>query len=405
MSSAAVTGEASSAPLELEFSIAGMTCASCAARVEKKLNAIDGVTATVNLATERAMVTVPAAVPVQQLIDAVGQAGYQAGVVDAGAGAAGAEPGAAGGTGMEAARVADLRRRLIVALVLFIPLSDLSVLWSLFPWSRFPGWQWVLIVVAAPVVGWCAWPFHQAALRNARHLSVSMDTLVSLGITASCVWSVYAMFVLDRGQGRLGAWYLRLHASGGGIYLEVAASVTTFLLAGRVYEAKARRDAGDAMRELAAAGAQEACVLAPDGTERRVPVAALGVGERFVVRPGERIAADGEVEFGQSAVDRSMMTGESVPADAAEGDTVATGTVVVTGRLVVRAVKVGRDTQLAHLVALVEQAQSQKAAIQRLADRICGVFVPTVLVASGLTLAGWPRAARWSGRSAPRWPC
>jgi Cu+-exporting ATPase len=387
VSSAAVTGEASSAPLELEFSIGGMTCASCAARVEKRLNAVDGVTATVNLATERASVTVPAAVPVQQLIDAVEQAGYRAEMVGAGAAEAGAEPGAA--TGTDAARVADLRRRLIVALVLFIPLSDLSVLWSLFPWSRFPGWQWVLIVVAAPVVGWCAWPFHQAALRNARHLSVSMDTLVSLGITASCVWSLYAMFVLDRGQARLSAGYLLLHASGGGIYLEVAASVTTFLLAGRVYEAKARRDAGDAMRELAAAGAQDACVLAPDGTERRVPVAALRVGQQFVVRPGERIAADGEVEFGQSAVDRSMMTGESVPADAAEGDTVAAGTVVVAGRLVVRAVKVGGDTQLAHLVALVEQAQSQKAAIQRLADRICGVFVPAVLVASGLTLAGW----------------
>jgi P-type Cu+ transporter len=388
VSSAAVTGEASSAPLELEFSIVGMTCASCAARVEKRLNAVDGVTATVNLATERASVTAPAAVPVQQLIDAVEQAGYRAEVVGRGGAAeVGAEPGAAAGT--DAARVADLRRRLIVALVLFVPLSDLSVLWSLFPWSRFPGWQWVLIVLAAPVVGWCAWPFHQAALRNARHLSVSMDTLVSLGITASCAWSLYAMFVLDRGQAGLSAWYLLRHASGGGIYLEVAASVTTFLLAGRAYEAKARRDAGDAMRELASAGAQEACVLAPDGTERRVPAAALRVGERFVVRPGERIAADGEVEFGQSAVDRSMMTGESVPADAAEGDMVAAGTVLVSGRLVVRAVKVGRDTQLAHLVALVEQAQSQKAAIQRLADRICGVFVPAVLVASGLTLAGW----------------
>ncbi len=387
MSSAAVTGEASSAPLELEFSIVGMTCASCAARVEKRLNAVDGVTATVNLATERASVTVPAAVPVQQLIDAVEQAGYRAEMVGTGAAEAEAEPGAAAGT--DAARVADLRRRLIVALVLFIPLSDLSVLWSLFPWSRFPGWQWVLIALAAPVVGWCAWPFHQAALRNARHRSVSMDTLVSLGIIAASGWSVYAMFVLDRGQGRLSTWYLLLHASGGGIYLEVAASVTTFLLAGRVYEAKARRDAGDAMRELAAAGAQDACVLELDGTEHKVPVAALRVGQRFVVRPGERIAADGEVEFGQSAVDRSMMTGESVPADAAEGDMVAAGTVVVSGRLVVRAVKVGRDTQLAHLVALVEQAQSQKAAIQRLADRICGVFVPAVLVASGLTLAGW----------------
>jgi P-type Cu+ transporter len=249
-----------------------------------------------------------------------------------------------------------------VALVLFIPLSDVSVLWSLFPWSRFPGWQWVLIGVAAPVVVWSAWPFHAAALRGARHGAVSMDTLVSLGIAASCGWSVYAMFVLDRGQARMSAGYLLLHASGGGIYLEVAASVTTFLLAGRLYEAKARRDAGDAMRELAAAGAQEAYVLEPDGTERRVPVAQLLAGQRFVVRPGGRVAADGEVEFGQSAVDRSMMTGESVPADAAEGDTVAAGTVVVSGRLVVRAVKVGRNTQLAQLVTLVEQAQPSAAA-------------------------------------------
>jgi P-type Cu+ transporter len=362
-----------------------MTCASCAARVEQKLSAIEGVTATVNFATERATVTVPVSVPVERLVQAVEQAGYRAEVLINGPGA----PAQAAQGGADAARFTYLRNRLIVALVFFIPLSDLSVLLSLFPSYRFPGWQWVLVALAAPVVGWAAWPFHQAALKNARHGSVSMDTLVSLGITAACGWSLYAMFVLDRGQARLSAWYLLLHASGGGIYLEVAASVTTFLLAGRLYEAKARRDAGDAMRELAAAGARDACVLASDGTEHRVPVADLRVGQRFVVRPGERIAADGQVEFGQSAVDRAVMTGESVPAEVAEGGAVTAGTVVVTGRLVVRAVKVGEDTQLAHLVTLVEQAQSQKAAIQRLADRICGVFVPAVLVASGLTLAGW----------------
>jgi cation-transporting P-type ATPase A/B/Cu+-exporting ATPase len=374
----------------MKLSVQGMTCASCAARVEKKLNTIDGVAATVNFATEAAIVTAPAEVPVQQLIDAVEQAGYRAEILDHDAGGPpGGGPQEAAGSTPESATVADLRRRLVVALVLFVPLTDLSVLLSLFPWSRFPGWQWVLIAVAAPVVVWSAWPFHAAALRNARHGSVSMDTLVSLGITAACGWSVYAMFVLDRGQGGLSFTYLLLHASGGGIYLEVAASVTTFLLAGRLYEAKARRDAGDAMRELAAAGARDACVLERDGTEHRVPVTKLRAGQRFVVRPGERIAADGEVEFGQSAVDRSMMTGESVPADATEGDMVAAGTVVVAGRLVVRAEKVGRDTQLAHLVALVEQAQSQKAAIQRLADWICGIFVPAVLVASALTLAGW----------------
>jgi Cu+-exporting ATPase len=367
-----------------------MTCAACAARVEKKLNTIDGVTATVNLATEHAIVSALAPIPVQQLIDAVTQAGYHAEVLDNASGRVSDDASAESGQpAPDAARVTDLRRRLIVALVLFIPLTDLSVLLSLFPWSRFPDWQWVLIVVAAPVVLWSAWPFHAAAWRHARHGSSSMDTLVSLGITAACGWSVFAMFVLDRGQARMSVGYLLLHASGGGIYLEVAASVTTFLLAGRLYEAKARRDAGDAMRELAAAGARDACVLDTEGGERRVPVAQLRAGQRFVVRPGERIAADGEVEFGQSAVDRSMMTGESVPADVAEGSVVAAGTVVVDGRLVVRAVKVGRDTQLSHLVALVEQAQSQKAAIQRLADRICRVFVPAVLVASGLTLAGW----------------
>ena len=388
MSSAAVTGEASSAPREVDLSVRGMTCAACAVRVEKKLNAIASVSATVNLATERARVTAPASVSVQALIEAIERAGYGADVLARGPGSESPADDAPRG-GPDADRVAYLRRRLILALIFFVPLSDLSVLLSLFPSFRFPGWQWTLVALAAPVVIWAAWPFHQAALRNARHGSVSMDTLVSLGITAACGWSVYAMFVLDRDQARVSAWHLLLHASGGGIYLEVAASVTTFLLAGRLYEAKARRDAGDAMRELAAAAARDACVLSADGTERWVPAADLAAGQRFVVRPGERIAADGEVEFGQSAVDRSMMTGESTPAEAAEGDLVTAGTVVVSGRLVVRAVKVGSDTQLAHLVGLVESAQSQKAAIQRLADRICTVFVPAVLAASGLTLAGW----------------
>jgi P-type Cu+ transporter len=390
VASAAVTGGASAPSRELDLSVQGMTCAACAARVEKRLNTIGGVSATVNFATERAHVTAPASVPMQRLIETVEDAGYSAEALSPGpAGGGGEGMTGAAGAGADADRVAYLKKRLIVALVFFIPLSDLSVLLSLFPSFRFPGWQWVLVVLAAPVVGWAAWPFHQAALRNARHGSVSMDTLVSMGIAAACAWSLFAMFVLDRGQARVSAWYLLLHASGGGIYLEVAASVTTFLLAGRLYEAKARRDAGDAMRELAAAGARDACVLGDDGTEHRIPVADLAVGQRFVVRPGERIAADGEVEFGQSAVDRSMMTGESVPTDVAEGDAVTAGTVVVSGRLVVRAARVGGDTQLAHLVALVEQAQSQKAAIQRLADRICAVFVPAVLAASALTLAGW----------------
>jgi len=372
------SGAASSGVMEVELSIRGMTCAACAARVEKDLNAMDDVLATVNFATEKATVVAPAPVPVQRLIERVEQAGYGAEV---------ASP--TGGGGPDAARVAYLRRRLIVALIFFVPLSDLSVLLSLFPGYRFPGWQWVLVALAAPVAVWAAWPFHRAALTNARHGSCSMDTLVSLGIIAACGWSVYAMFVLDRGQARVSPMALLIHASGGGIYLEVAASVTTFLLAGRWYEARARRQAGDAMRELAASAAKDACMLADDGTERRVPAAGLAPGQRFVVRPGETIAADGEVLFGQSAVDRSMMTGESVPAEAAEGDSVAAGTVVVSGRLIVRAARVGNDTQLAHLVALTEQAQAQKAGIQRVADRIAGVFVPVVLALAVLTLTAW----------------
>jgi P-type Cu+ transporter len=369
----------------VELSVRGMTCAACAARVEKNLSAISDVTAAVNFATEKATVTMPSSVSVQQLIAAVEQAGYSAEVAT--------PPDAAGtpgeGGAADLARVTYLKRRLIVALVFFVPLSDLSVLLSLFPVYRFAGWQWVLIALALPVAGWAAWPFHEAALRNARHGFSSMDTLVSLGIAAACGWSVYAMFVLDRGQARISAWQLLAHASGGGIYLEVAASVTTFLLAGRWYEARARLQAGDAMRELADAAAREACLLGADGSEQRVPVARLRPGDRFVVRPGEAIAADGTVEFGQSAVDTSMMTGESLPAEIAVGDLVAAGTVAVSGRLVVRADRTGQDTQLAHLIALVENALADKSSVQRLADRICGVFVPAVLAAAVVTLVGW----------------
>ena len=386
--SAAITGIASAPGLrEVQLSIQGMTCAACAARVEKKLSALDDVSAAVNFATGTATVTVPESVPVARLVEAVEQAGYGAELARLRAGADG--PADAGGAGADAARVAYLRRRLIVALVFFVPLTDLSVVWSLFGWARLPGWQWVLVVVAAPVAGWAAWPFHQAALKNARHGAASMDTLVSLGITAACGWSVYAMFVLDRGPVRGSALQLLLHASGGGIYLEVAASVTTFLLAGRWYETRARRDAGDAMRELAAAGAREASVLDGDGTERRIPAGQLRPGDRVVVRPGEVIAADGVVEFGESAVDTSVMTGESVPAEVTAGSAVTSGTVVVSGRLIIGTVKTGEDTQLAHLIALVEHAQAGKSRVQRLADRICGVFVPVVLAAAVLTLAGW----------------
>jgi P-type Cu+ transporter len=374
---------ASAAPktTEVELVIGGMTCAACAGRIQAKLNKVDGVTAAVNLSTERAYVTVPAQVSARDLIGVVEAAGYSAEL------AAPAEADA--GAAADEAAVRRLRRRLILALVFFVPLTDVSLILSILPWTRFPGWQWFLVALAAPVAIWAAWPFHQAALRQARHLSSSMDTLVSLGIVAACSWSVYAMFILDRRRTGVSGLQLILHGSGGGIYLEVAASVTTFLLAGRLYEARARRTAGQAMRDLAAAGAKEVCVLGPDGAEQRIPARLLQAGQRFVVRPGERIAADGEVLSGQSAVDRSMMTGESVPVDAVRGDTVTGGTIALTGRLVVRADKVGADTQLAHLIRMVEQAQAGKAGIQRLADRICAVFVPVVLACAALTLAGW----------------
>jgi P-type Cu+ transporter len=362
--------------------VQGMTCAACAARVERRLTRLDGVVAVVNYATGQARVTAPAGTSADALISAVEQAGYTAAAVRPGA-----QPDAGRDGRRDEARY--LRRRLILALAFYVPLTDVSIQLSLFPAFRFPGWQWLLVALAAPVAIWAAWPFHRAALRNARHGGCSMDTLVSLGVIAACGWSVYAMFVLDRGQSRLSGWYELVHASGGGIYLEVAASVTTFLLAGRVYEARARRLAGDAMRELAAAGAQDVCVLDDDGNERRIPVSGLRAGQRFVVRPGERVAADGEVVSGQSAVDTSMMTGEPVPADVGEGDPVMAGTVAVGGRLVVRADRVGRDTQLAHLVALVEHAQMEKAAVQRLADRISAVFVPSVMILAVLTLSVW----------------
>jgi P-type Cu+ transporter len=380
--SSATVASGSVGPAPIELSIGGMTCAACAARVERRLNGLDDVSASVNLATERATITAAAGVSIAALVAAVEQAGYTAQPVSD-------QPGGPHDDGQDSTYAAYLKRRLIVALIFFVPLSDISVALSLFPSFRFAGWQWVLVALAAPVAGWAAWPFHRTALRNLRHGTLTMDTLVSLGITAACAWSLYAMFVLDARPGSRSARYELLHAAGGGIYLEVAAAVTTFLLAGRFFEARARRSAGEAMRELAATGARDVCVLSEDGSENRVPVGQLRTGDRFVVRPGEKIAADGEVLFGQSAVDRSMMTGESVPAEVTVGDSVTGGTVAVAGRLIVRADRVGPDTQLAHLIRLVEQAQAQKAAIQRVADRISGIFVPAVLIMAAATLAGW----------------
>ena len=385
---------ATAAPLiqQIELSIEGMSCAACAVRIEKKLSKLEDVSASVNYATATARVTAPSSVSVGTLTAAIEAAGYTA---------RGGDDAAADEDSVASAdrHAAYLRRRLIVALVFFIPLTDLSLVLSLMPSIRFPGWQWTLVACAAPVALWCAWPFHRTALKNARHGSSSMDTLVSLGIIAACGWSVYAMFFLDRGGRGESVLQQLAHASGGGIYLETAATVTTFLLGGRLYEAHARRKAGDAMRELAAARATDVCVLGPDGTERQIPAGRLRPGDLFVVRPGQIIAADGEVMFGQTAVDRSMMTGESVPGEAAEGDSVTGGTVALTGRLVVKTVRAGPDTQLAQLIRLVEQGQAQKADIQRLADRVCGIFVPAILACAALTLAGWLLAGAATGHA------
>ena len=270
-----------------------------------------------------------------------------------------------------------------------MPLCDLSIAFSLVPRLRFPHWQWLLIVLAAPVLTWGAWPFYRAAIRNARRGTSSMDTLVSLGIIAATSWSIYAMFWRDASSAPQTVLFVLAHQSGGAIYIDVAVGVTTFLLAGRYFEAWSKRRTGDALRSLAAVGAKDVAVLDAQGEEHRLPVAQLAVGDQFVVRPGETVATDGEVVFGHSAIDRSAMTGESLPVDVIPGDRVVGGTVSVGGRLVVQATKVGGDTQLAHMVRLVENAQNEKAAVQRLADRIAGVFVPAVLVTALVTLAAW----------------
>jgi len=382
VTTAQLIGAPSPRETEVSLAIGGMTCGACAARIEQRLNRIDGVAAQVNYASERARVAVTADVPVERLIEEVQAAGYSATL-------AGEQVGAEDQAAEVDRRVRYLGRRLAVAGLLFMPLCDLSIAFSLVPSVRFPHWQWLMIALAAPVVTWAAWPFHKAAIRNARHGTSTMDTLVSVGVVAATGWSLYAMFWEDLGHTQQSIFYVLAHQSGGSIYLDVAAGVTTFLLAGRYFEAFSKRRTGNALRSLAAVGAKDVAVLDSTGTERRMPIAELAVGDRFVVRPGETIATDGEVVLGSSAVDRSAMTGESLPVDVEAGDRVVGGTVSVGGRLVVRATKVGRDTQLAHMVRLVEDAQNEKASVQRLADRISGVFVPTVIVISMVTLAGW----------------
>jgi P-type Cu+ transporter len=356
---------------EVELAIGGMTCASCASRVERKLNKMAGVTAAVNYATERATVTIPAGVTEADLVATVEAAGYTATVP---------QP-------EEPDRAVAWNRRLVVAVVLAVPVVVLSMV----PAAQFTGWQWVSLVLATPVVLWAGLPFHRAAWANLRHRAATMDTLISMGTLAAYLWSVYALVFGIAGEAGMAEGFRWLPERGdptGTIYLETAAGVTAFLLAGRYAEARAKRRSGDALRALLQLGAKDVAVLR-DGVEARIPVDALAVGDRFLARPGEKIATDGEVVDGTSAVDASMLTGESVPVEVGPGDTVVGGTVNAGGRLVVRATRVGADTQFAQLARLVEQAQAGKAPVQRLADRVSAVFVPVVIGIAVLTLIGW----------------
>ncbi|MEN2419332.1 heavy metal translocating P-type ATPase [Streptomyces rimosus] len=389
-----MTGTTTQARVEL--AIGGMTCASCAARVEKKLNRMPGVSATVNFATEKARVEYGDRVSVDDLISTVEKTGYTAQrptpaepAKTAPADAPEAVDRAATENGADAhdRELAGLRQRLTVSVVLAVPV----VLLSMVPSFQFDNWQWLCLTLAAPVVVWGAFPFHRAAWTNLRHGAATMDTLVSLGTLAAFGWSLWALFFGDAGvPGMRHGFDLTVARTEGSsaIYLEAAAGVTAFLLLGRYLEARSQRKAGAALRALLELGAKDVAVLR-DGREVRVPVEQLTVGDRFVVRPGEKIATDGTVVEGRAAVDASMLTGESVPIDVAPGDDVTGATVNTSGQLVIEASRVGGETQLARMAALVEAAQSGKAEVQRLADRVSAVFVPVVLVIAVGTLAGW----------------
>ena len=366
----------------VELEIGGMTCASCAMRIEKKLNRLDGVTATVNYATEKASVTVPAGVDTAVLIAEVEKTGYTA-VVPAPPAPEGAQPDGE----QPDPELTALRQRLIASVVLTVPVIAMAMI----PALQFTYWQWLSLALAGPVIVWAAWPFHKAASINLRHGAATMDTLISMGTIAALLWSLYALFFGTAGMpGMTHPFEFTVAPSdgAGNIYLEVGAGVTTFILAGRYFEKRSKRQAGAALRALLELGAKEVAVLR-DGVETRIPTSALRVGDEFVVRPGEKIATDGVVVGGTSAVDASMLTGESVPVEVGEGDVVTGATVNAGGRLVVRATRIGADTQLAQMARLVEEAQTGKAEVQRLADRVSGIFVPIVIVIALGTLVAW----------------
>ncbi|MBB2900561.1 Cu+-exporting ATPase [Kineococcus radiotolerans] len=381
----AATGRTPAGP-SIELQIGGMTCASCAMRIEKKLNKLDGVTATVNYATEKARVVVPAGYDPAQLIAEVGKAGYTAALpAPPPPSTGGAEAGDGAGPGDGELRT--LRQRLTGAVALSVPVIVVSMV----PALQFDHWQWAALTLTAPVVTWAAWPFHRAAWTNLRHGTATMDTLVSTGTLSAFLWSLYALFLGDAGAPGMTHPFRFTPTPGDGssnTYLEVAAAVPMFVLAGRYVEKRSKRQAGAALRALLDLGAKEVALLR-DGVETRIPADRLAVGDEFVVRPGEKIATDGVVVSGTSAVDASMLTGESVPVEVGGGDAVTGATVNAGGRLVVRATRVGSDTRLAQMARLVEDAQTGKAEVQRLADRVSGVFVPVVVAIAVATLAGW----------------
>jgi Cu+-exporting ATPase len=370
----------------VDLEIGGMTCASCAARIEKKLNRMPGVVATVNYATEKAHVVLPEGTGAADAIATVQATGYTARLPAPPAAQAPAAGG--GGPGGDADPAADaLRQRLVISALLTVPVVALSMI----PALQVTNWQWLALTLASPVVVWGAWPFHRAAWTAARHGTATMDTLISIGVTAAYLWSLWALFLGDAGMpgaAMATSWLPDRDAAASHLYLEVATGVTTLILTGRYLEARAKRRSGAALRALLALGAHDAAVLR-DGVEHRVAADRLAVGDLILVRPGETVAADGVVVEGASAVDTSLLTGEPVPVEVAPGDPVVGGSTNSGGRLVVRATRVGSDTALARIARLVEQAQAGKAPVQRLADRVSAVFVPVVLVLAALTLAGW----------------
>ncbi|MEU6060548.1 heavy metal translocating P-type ATPase [Streptomyces sp. NPDC047097] len=381
----------------VELLIGGMTCASCAARIEKKLNRMEGVEASVNYATEKARVEFAGEVSVADLIATVEATGYTArepappappAPVTGIEGDPDPVPHADAEDAAAEGELRTLRQRLLTAVLLAVPVIVLAMV----PAWQFTNWQWLSLTLAAPVVTYAAWPFHKAAAVNARHGAATMDTLISIGVSAAFLWSVWALFLGTAGMPGMTHPFSLTIARGdgaGNIYLETAAGVTAFILAGRYFEARSKRKAGAALRALLHLGAQQVTLLGEDGRETTVPAARLAVGDRFTVRPGEKIATDGTVLEGTSAIDASMLTGESVPVEVGPGDTVTGATVNAGGRLVVEATRVGADTQLARMAKLVEDAQSGKAAAQRLADRISAVFVPVVIALAVATLGFW----------------